>query len=956
MKTKKAFFIVILLFSLTSGLSGSQLVNSRVNSDTVVINKYASVIDIDYCLSKVVVDNTTGFLVNDKVLLIQMKGAQINTSNTNLYGNVEDYKNAGNYEIGQIEKIEGHNIYLKKRIVRNYDVDYKVQLVKIPVYDNYTNENVLTCKPWDGETGGIFIILVNNTFTLHKDIDVSGKGYRGGKKKDQYDAYGHSSFYYALDDHGGARKGEGIFLIEDDSDYECGKGANANGGGGGNGHNRGGGGGANFGTGGIGGKKYADNTAGQGIGGKPVAYNNSLNKIFMGGGGGAGDMNDNVGSSGGNGGGIVVIISMKIAGNNHFIKSNGEDVVYVSGKDGSGGGGAGGTVLLDVPFDNNPSFSIQVNGGKGGDDYPPYNNSHGPGGGGGGGLIRSSHNLTSNIHVALNGGEPGKIVNPQNPDYGTSYGAASGSVGGTINNLSIVYETEDFVPVEFTIGNDTAICQGDTLILRPDTVLNNYHWQDGSTDSVYYVFSSGIYWLEFIDEYGCSYIDSVYVDVIKQPRVNLGPDTSFCANTPYLLHAGPGYNSYLWQDGSADSIYLVDTSGIYWITVENECGTASDTVEIDYVESFQIDLGSDTSFCYGKSITLSPGSGYINYYWQDGSGDTVYVATQSGIYWVQVTDSAGCTASDTVTVETFMTFDFSIGNDTTICYGDYIFLNGPEGYASYLWQDGSGYNSFIADTAGIYWLEITDTNNCAARDSLLLQTDKVPAGILGTDTLMCKDSVKVLRTVPAFEQYFWQDSSQDSIYIASEPGKYWVMVFDTLGCSGSDTITLSYPPAVTLELKREGYLCEDDSVLLTAISNYDSFIWQDSSTSSYFVAKDSGTYWVSVTNGCETKRDTIIIDACSSIWIPNVFTPNNDGYNDYFYAVAKNISKFKMEIFNRWGQVLAILNSIDEKWDGTYKGRPVAEGTYFWVADFEQMNSRGIAEKKRLQGSVTLLR
>ncbi len=449
----------------------------------------------------------------------------------------------------------------------------------------------------------------------------------------------------------------------------------------------------------------------------------------------------------------------------------------------------------------------------------------------------------------------------------------------------------------------------------------------------------------------------------------VGPDSLYCLDSAKYTIDPKVLIDVEWVVPPAATIVESDNDTAIVVDFANESGwiyllsgfCPGDTLDSLYVtvtngNAAPVNLGPDTSFCYGKSITLSPGSGYINYYWQDGSGDTVYVATRSGIYWVQVTDSAGCTASDTVTVETFMTFDFSIGNDTTICDGDYIFLNGPEGYASYLWQDGSGYNSFIADTAGIYWLEITDTNNCAARDSLLLQTDKVPAGILGTDTLMCKDSVKVLRTHPAFEQYFWQDGSQDSIYIASEPGKYWVMVFDTLGCSGSDTITLTYFPAVTLELKQEGYLCEDDSVLLTAISNYDSFIWQDSSTSSYFVAKDSGTYWVRATNGCETKRDTIIIDACSSIWIPNVFTPNNDGYNDYFYAVAKNISKFKIEIFNRWGQVLAVLNSIDEKWDGTYKGRPVAEGTYFWIADFEQINSRGVVEKKRLQGSLTLIK
>ncbi len=87
-----------------------------------------------------------------------------------------------------------------------------------------------------------------------------------------------------------------------------------------------------------------------------------------------------------------------------------------------------------------------------------------------------------------------------------------------------------------------------------------------------------------------------------------------------------------------------------------------------------------------------------------------------------------------------------------------------------------------------------------------------------------------------------------------------------------------------------------------------------------------------------------------------MFTPNNDGYNDNFGAVAKNIIKFKLVIFNRWGQELKTLNNINEKWDGTYRGQKVAQGTYFWMADYEQVDRDGSIKHVRLQGSVTLLR
>jgi len=446
------------------------------------------------------------------------------------------------------------------------------------------------------------------------------------------------------------------------------------------------------------------------------------------------------------------------------------------------------------------------------------------------------------------------------------------------------------------------------------------------------------------------------VVIMPMPFVDLGKDTSICTNLSLPLNAGGGYDSYLWQDGTTDSVFQVDTSGIYWVTVENECGTASDTIVVGFKESFEIDLGADTSFCYGNSILISPGGNYVDYLWQDGSNDTMFVAEESGTYWVQITDSTGCSATDSLTVETYPAFEFNLGNDTTICDGDYIFLNGPGGYESYLWQDGSDFTALIADTAGYYWLEVTDTNRCAVRDSLLLTTNMVPDTILGHDSLFCNGSSITLQTNPEYEKYFWQDGSEEHTLVVGEPGKYWVMVFDTLGCSGSDTINLDYYSPLELRLQATGYLCEDDSVLLEAISNYDSFLWQDSSTTQTYIAKDSGTYWVMVSSPCETKSDTLVIDACTSIWVPNVFTPNNDGYNDYFYAIGKNIPKFKMEIFNRWGQTLKVLNSIDEKWDGTYKGRKEPQGTYFWVADYEQVKRDGLAEHVKLQGSVTLVR
>ncbi|MEZ5196494.1 MAG: hypothetical protein R2764_08870 [Bacteroidales bacterium] len=170
-----------------------------------------------------------------------MKGAEINLTNTENFGNIINYQNAGNYEFNSISEINGNDIVLLNRILNEYDVEFSVQIIKVPIYENLTVNNTISCEFWNGSIGGVCAIEVVGSIILNEDINVSGKGFRGAQTENQYSAYGSISYFYHLSESQGARKGEGIFKAELDSQYECGKGSTANGGGGGNGHNRGGG-------------------------------------------------------------------------------------------------------------------------------------------------------------------------------------------------------------------------------------------------------------------------------------------------------------------------------------------------------------------------------------------------------------------------------------------------------------------------------------------------------------------------------------------------------------------------------------------------------------------------------------------------------------------------------------------------------------------------------------------
>jgi len=93
-----------------------------------------------------------------------------------------------------------------------------------------------------------------------------------------------------------------------------------------------------------------------------------------------------------------------------------------------------------------------------------------------------------------------------------------------------------------------------------------------------------------------------------------------------------------------------------------------------------------------------------------------------------------------------------------------------------------------------------------------------------------------------------------------------------------------------------------------------------------------------------------------SFYAPNVFTPNADGYNDDFFVIAKNVSKFHIEIFNRWGNQIYKSDNIENGWNGKNKGNDCPSGVYFYIVDYSIVKASGSTQSFSNQGTVTLMR
>ena len=109
-------------------------------------------------------------------------------------------------------------------------------------------------------------------------------------------------------------------------------------------------------------------------------------------------------------------------------------------------------------------------------------------------------------------------------------------------------------------------------------------------------------------------------------------------------------------------------------------------------------------------------------------------------------------------------------------------------------------------------------------------------------------------------------------------------------------------------------------------------------------------------NGCRDSTYGLqFVEADYSFYMPNSFTPNGDGINDYFFPIANkvDVSTFTFKIFNRWGEIVYSSNDVNERWDGTFKGQDVIEDTYLWIINVKDTQSGAL---KELRGYILVSR
>ncbi len=200
------------------------------------------------------------------------------------------------------------------------------------------------------------------------------------------------------------------------------------------------------------------------------------------------------------------------------------------------------------------------------------------------------------------------------------------------------------------LGSDRVLCSGEPLVLGSAQPNATYLWQDGSTNATFSPTASGTYWQE-VTINGCSARDEVNVTFNPLPLVNLGRDTTLCEGQTLLLDVSRPNATYRWPDGSTEPNFTVSSAGTYWVEVTNEFNcTTRDEVKVHYLTPPTIELGNDTTLCYGDSLVVGQVLPGVTYLWQDGSTQSTITIKKPGTY--RLTASLQhCSQTDAITVK-----------------------------------------------------------------------------------------------------------------------------------------------------------------------------------------------------------------------------------------------------------------------------------------------------------------
>lgn len=316
------------------------------------------------------------------------------------------------------------------------------------------------------------------------------------------------------------------------------------------------------------------------------------------------------------------------------------------------------------------------------------------------------------------------------------------------------------------------------------------------------------------------------------------------------------------------------------------CTKVSDTLTLTIQPAERFTLGSDTLICPGDTLRLTPGNYFTSYLWQDLSTDSVFTATQAGLYSTTVANSCGDMLKDTLALTVGIVPQLNLGNDTTICTLSPYSIQASAGFSIYNWtsqdlvQTQGSLATILPRNPQSVFVRALTADGCAAKDTLNLQTIMVTPVYLGNDTSFCAGGSVVLSAGQSYQQYEWSTGSHATDIDVKTAGTYWIKATDNNGCIARDSLVIKAVfPLPVVNLGNDFDICKGSTVQINA-GNFAHYLWNNGYTGAAYNVTSPGTYWVIVTDEHEcSKSDTV--QAKNELLPPSKFLPAVDSLCQY---------------------------------------------------------------------------
>jgi len=270
------------------------------------------------------------------------------------------------------------------------------------------------------------------------------------------------------------------------------------------------------------------------------------------------------------------------------------------------------------------------------------------------------------------------------------------------------------------------------------------------------------------------------------------------------------------------------------------------------------------------------------------------------------------------------------------------------------------------DTTTTYIVTIND-GDTTATNSVTVVILPPPIVALGADTFICMGDSIMLDAGNPGSTYLWSTGDSAQTLTVDTNGTYWVSVMNGIGCTGSDTVTITVSPNLSVNLGPDTTICTGDTLILDAGNAGATFNWSTGTATQTIAVSIAGNYFVEVTdsNSCKaTDSIAITVDItcgdviCGDVFVPNVFSPNGDAQNDVLYVYGGCIETMNFIIYDRWGELVyeakSVSEAMDVGWNGKFKGngKSMNPATFVYALTVTFKNGDEHSEK----GNIALIR